>query len=196
LFLCHRQEDRRRRRHEVTFQVQSHFGRSLRFLSRPGVFSYGRFDDGARALVEIMDIQPGERVLDLGGCGTNGIFAGLASRPEGFTVFVDSNVRAVALAEFNARAQGLEQFQTIASSRVLGLPEKKFDVVLANPPYYAEHAIARLFIERAHDCLRPNGRLLLVTRQADQVGPLVAEVFGPARVVERRGYIILCAQKI
>ena len=197
LFLCHRQEDRRRRRHEVTFQVQSHFGRSLRFLSPPGVFSYGRFDDGARALVEIMDIQPGERVLDLGcGCGTNGIFAGLASRPEGFTVFVDSNVRAVALAEFNARAQGLEQFQTIASSRVLGLPEKKFDVVLANPPYYAEHAIARLFIERAHDCLRPNGRLLLVTRQADQVGPLVAEVFGPARVVERRGYIILCAQKI
>jgi 23S rRNA (guanine1835-N2)-methyltransferase len=197
LLLCHRQEERRRRRHEVTFQVQSPFGRSLRFLSRPGVFSYGRFDDGARALVETMDIQPGQRVLDLGcGCGTNGIFAGLASGPDGFTTFVDSNVRAVALADFNARAQGLGQFQTIASSGVRGLPEKKFDVVLANPPYYAQQAIARLFIERAHDCLRPAGRLFLVTRQADQVGPIVAEVFGPAEVVERRGYFVLCAQKI
>ena len=197
LFVCHRQEDRKRRRHEVTFQVQSSFGRSLRFLSRPGVFSYGRFDDGARALVETMEIRPGERVLDLGcGCGTNGIFAGLASGPEGFTVFVDSNVRAVALADFNAGAQGLTGFQTIASSDVSGLPEKKFDVVLANPPYYARQAIARLFIERAHDCLRPGGRLFLVTRQADQVGPMVAEVFGPAEVVERRGYVVLMCQKV
>jgi 16S rRNA (guanine1207-N2)-methyltransferase len=196
LFLCHRQEERRRRRHEMTFQVQSQFGRSLRFLSRPGVFSYGRFDDGARALVETMDVQPGKRVLDLGcGCGTNGIFAGLAAGPDGFTAFVDSNVRAVALADFNARAQGLENFQTIASSGARGLPDKKFDVVLANPPYYAQQAIARLFIERAHECLRADGRLFLVTRQADQVGPMVAEVFGPAEVVERRGYIILCARK-
>ena len=196
LFVCHRQEERRRRRHEVTFQVKSSFGHSLRFLSRPGVFSYGRFDDGARALVENMDIKPGDRVLDLGcGCGTNGIFAGLASGPDGFIVFVDSNVRAVALADFNARPQGLTDFQTIASSDVSGLPEKKFDVVLANPPYYAQQAIARLFIERGHDCLRPDGRLFLVTKQADQVGPMVAEIFGPAEVVERRGYIVLCARR-
>jgi 16S rRNA (guanine1207-N2)-methyltransferase len=196
LLLCHRQEERRRRRHEVTFQVQSKFGRSLRFLSRPGVFSYGRFDDGARALVETMDIKPGERVLDLGcGCGTNGIFAGLAGGPEGFTVFVDSNVRAIALADFNARAQGLEHFQTIACSNVQRLPEQKFDVVLANPPYYAQQTIAQLFIERAHDCLRSGGRLFLVTRQADQVGPMVAEVFGPAEVAERRVYVILCGRK-
>jgi 16S rRNA (guanine1207-N2)-methyltransferase len=196
LFFCHQHGERRRRRHEVTFQVQSNFGRSLRFLSRPGVFSYGRFDDGARALVEIMDIQPGARVLDLGcGCGTNGVFAGLAAGQEAFTAFVDSNVRAVALADFNARAQGLIHYQTIASSDVNDVPKKPFDVALANPPYYAQQAIAQLFIQRAHECLRPAGRLFLVTRQADQVGPMVAERFGPAQVIERRGYIILCAQK-
>lgn len=196
LLVCHRQEERRRRRHEVTFQVQSNFGRSLRFLSRPGVFSYGRFDDGARALVETMDIHPGEHVLDLGcGCGTNGIFAGLASGPDGFTAFVDSNVRAVALADFNARAQGLEKYQTVASSDVSGLPPQKFVVVLANPPYYAQQSIAQLFIQRAHESLRPGGRLFLVTRQADQVGPMLADVFGPAEVIERRGYVILCAPR-
>src|SRR5262249_48671690 len=52
LFWCHRDGDRPRRRHEVTFQCRVGGGPSLRFLSRPGVFSYGRFDDGARALVE------------------------------------------------------------------------------------------------------------------------------------------------
>src|SRR5690349_15828121 len=65
LYWCARHGERTRRRHEVTFQVRGDNG-SLRFLSRPGVFSYGKFDEGARALTEIMDIQPGERVLDLG----------------------------------------------------------------------------------------------------------------------------------
>src|SRR5947207_7677833 len=46
------------------------------FRSRPGVFAYGRFDEGARALVETMVIEPGDKILDVGcGCGTNGILA-------------------------------------------------------------------------------------------------------------------------
>ena len=67
------------------------------------------------------------------------------------------------------------------------------DVVLANPPYYAEGTIAQLFIERALGLLRPGGRFYLVTKQADQVGPLVASAFGSTEVVERRGYVVLCA---
>ena len=47
-------------------------------------------DDGARALVEAIEVKEGDRVLDLGcGCGTNGIMASLASGPSGFTTFVD-----------------------------------------------------------------------------------------------------------
>ena len=45
---AHRDGDRPRRRHEVTFQVRVAGGESCRFLSRPGTFSYGRFDNGAR----------------------------------------------------------------------------------------------------------------------------------------------------
>jgi 16S rRNA (guanine1207-N2)-methyltransferase len=191
---CQRQGDRPRRRHEVTFQVQSEFGRSLRFLSRPGTFSYGRFDDGARALVETMQVRPGDRVLDLGcGCGTNGVFAGLRAGPNGFTAFVDSNVRAVALADFNARAQGVEHFEAIASANAEGLPEASFDVILANPPYYAQESIARMFIDRSRQLLRLGGRFYLVTKQPDQVGPLVADVFGTTQIVSRRGYHVLAA---
>jgi hypothetical protein len=42
--------------------------------------------------------------------------------------------------------------------------------------------------------LKPGGRFYLVTKQPDQVGPLVADRFGPAEVVERRGYVVLCAR--
>jgi 23S rRNA (guanine1835-N2)-methyltransferase len=196
LFTCQRHGDRPRRRHEVTYQVQSEFGRSLRFLSRPGVFSYARFDEGARALVEVMEIDAGDRVLDLGcGCGTNGIFAGLRSGPEGFTLFVDSNVRATALAECNARSQGLENFQVLASSNVEELPDEDFDVILANPPYYAQQSIASMFIEQSWRLLRPGGRLYLVTKQPDTVASLVIEVFGDAEAAQRRGYHVLCATK-
>jgi 16S rRNA (guanine1207-N2)-methyltransferase len=191
---CRRERERKRRRHEVTFQARLAPETSLRFLSRPGVFSYGRFDDGARALVETMHIEPGDRVLDVGcGCGTNGVWAGRLSGPRGFTAFVDSNVRATALAEVNARANGLTDFQVVASSRVEGVPAG-FDVALANPPYFAQASIAQLFIERCRALLRPGGRFYLVTRQPDQVGPLAAEAFGRTDVVERRGYIVLCAR--
>jgi 16S rRNA (guanine1207-N2)-methyltransferase len=192
---CQREGERPRRRHEMTFNARLGDGPSRTFLSRPGTFSYGRFDNGARALVETMQIEAGDRVLDLGcGCGTNGIFAAQQSGPEGWTAFVDSNVRAVALAEHNARACGLTAFQVFASSRVEGPPEGSLDVVLANPPYYGQTMIAELFIRRARALLRPGGRLYLVTKRPDQVGPLVAEVFGMAEPLERRGYIILSAR--
>src|SRR5262249_42147524 len=152
---CQREGDRPRRRHEVTFQVRAEEGPPFRFLSRPGVFAYGRFDDGARALVETMEVAPAERVLDMGcGCGTNGGSAARRSGPGGFTAFVDSNTRAVALAEHNARADGVANFQAVASSQVEGLEEGSFDVVLANPPYYAQLTVAHRFIERSRVLLR------------------------------------------
>ena len=156
-----REGDRPRRRHEMTFQARIAGGPSCRFLSRPGTFSYGRFDEGARALAEVMEIDDGDRVLDVGcGCGTNGIFAWQRAGPEGFIAFVDSNVRALALAEHNARANGVESCRVVASSRVAGLTERSFDVALANPPYFANSSIARMFIERSQALLKPEGPVL------------------------------------
>jgi 16S rRNA (guanine1207-N2)-methyltransferase len=188
---CQRGADRQRRRHEMTFQVRASAELSLRFISRPGTFSYGRFDDGARALVEAMEISDGDRVLDLGcGCGTNGIIASLASGRSGFTTFVDSNRRAVALAEINAKNLAAGPFETIASCTLDELSPCSYDAVLANPPYYAQLAIARLFIERGRNCLKPDGRFYLVTRQVDRVYEIMNEYFGPVEGEERRGYVV------
>lgn len=190
-----RDKERPKRRHEVEFQIRVD-GESLRFTSRPGVFSYGRFDDGARALTETMEIREGDRVLDMGcGCGTNGILAARRSGPAGSTVFADSNVRAIAVTELNAQAQGVANFETLASFTMRELKPRSFDVVLANPPYYAQLEIAQMFIHKAFEVLKKDGRLYLVTKQPDIVGPVVAERFGPTEVIERRGYVILAATR-
>jgi 16S rRNA (guanine1207-N2)-methyltransferase len=189
-----REGDRPRRRHEITFQARIAGGASCRFISRPGTFSYGRFDEGARALAEVMEINPGARILDVGcGCGTNGVFAAQLAGPTGHVAFVDSNARAVALAEQNARANGVAGFEAIASSSVEGLSEGSFDVALANPPYYAANAVARLFIERCKDLLRPTGRFYLVTKQPNEIAAWVEEAFGNVEALERRGYVIVTA---
>jgi len=189
-----RDGDRPRRRHEMTFQARIAGGPSCRFLSRPGTFSYGRFDEGARALCEVMEIDDGDRVLDVGcGCGTNGTFAWQRCGPEGFVAFVDSNVRALALAEHNAQANGVESFRIVASSRVAGLTDRSFDVALANPPYFANSSIARLFIERSQALLKPDGRFYMVTKQLNEMAEVVEQTFGSVQAVMRRGYTILCA---
>lgn len=194
LHWCVREGDRPRRRHEITFQVKIADGPSCRFLSRPGTFSYGRFDNGARALCEVMQIEAGDRVLDLGcGVGTNGVFASQQAGPNGYIAFVDSNLRCTALTEQNAASNGVATFEVFPTATVEGPKEDSFDVVVANPPYFANSNIGRMFIRRAKQMLTPQGRFYLVTRQPEEVGDVLLEVFAEANAVENRGYTILCA---
>jgi 16S rRNA (guanine1207-N2)-methyltransferase len=188
-----RHEDRPRRRHEMSFRATVAGDGPLPFLSRPGTFSYGRLDLGARALLETAVVHPGDRILDLGcGCGTNGVFVGRRSGPDGHVTFVDSNLRAIALSEHNARTNGLVNFEAVATSTLQGLPPS-FDVILANPPYYAQNAVARLFVERSAALLSPKGRFYLVTKQADAVAPFLTEAFGYVEVFIVRGYSVFFA---
>lgn len=192
VFWAVREKDRPRRRHEMTFHARIGEGPSHSFVSRPGVFSYGRMDDGARALLEIAEIHPGNALLDLGcGVGTNGVIAADRAGPDASITFVDSNTRAIALAEQNARANGLTNFTCVAAAGLDGLPHAAFDVILANPPYYAASAIAQMFIEQSRPLLKEGGRFYLVTKQVEHVAPFMVEVFGDVDAFENRGYTVL-----
>ena len=191
VFWCQHGGDRPRRRHEMTYHVRADAETSYSFLSRPGVFGYGFYDEGARALMEVAQLMPGQRVIDLGcGVGTNGVLAARLIGPTGQVTFVDSNVRAVALAEVNAKAVGLTNFQTLASHTLREMPDASFDAVLANPPYYAQGSIIHLFIERSKVLLRPGGVLYLVTKQVDIAWPMIQEHLGEPEMFENRGYVI------
>jgi 16S rRNA (guanine1207-N2)-methyltransferase len=193
---AHREGERPRRRHEMTVQARVDEGESLRFLTRPGVFTYGQLDAGTRALLAAAEINPGDRILDLGcGAGAAGLAAARRASPDGHITFVDSNLRAIALAEINAKSNGLAHYRTVAAARLEGLDENSFDVILTNPPYYATQSIAQFFVERSKALLKPGGRLYLVTKQFESIEPFVRDAFGEPELYESRGYIILVATK-
>lgn len=187
-------EEGRRRRHEITFHARLGDGPSLAFASWPGTFSYGRFDPGSRAMLEVATFRPGDHVLDLGcGNGTVGCLAGTRIGPTGRVTFIDSSARALALAERNARANATPNPRFVLARRLEGLEPDSFDVILANPPYYAKSEITRLFIEGTRDLLRRGGRYYLVTKMPTAVMPLIFETFGDCTVTENRGYSVVQA---
>jgi 16S rRNA (guanine1207-N2)-methyltransferase len=192
VFWSVRNGERPRRRHELVFRAKIGDGPSHAFVSRPGVFGYGDLDDGARAMLEVADVRLGDRVLDLGcGAGANGILAMDRTGPTGHVTFADSNVRATQLAERNAKENGVANFGCVATDTMDGLEPASFDLILANPPYYANSWIAQMFIEKSKPLLRPGGRFYLVTKMVNHVAPGMANVFPDSTWEERRGYHVL-----
>ena len=183
-----------RRRHEVKYHAKLPDGPSLAFVSRPGTFSYGRFDGGSRAMIEIAEVNPGDAVLDLGcGAGSVGCLMAGKAGPTGSVTFIDSNLRAIQLARLNAAANGIGTAKFVSATRLQGLETDRFDVILANPPYYAKAEIARLFVEGARDLLKPGGRYYIVTKMPRAVVPMIFDTFGDCSVIENRGYSVVIA---
>jgi 16S rRNA G1207 methylase RsmC len=181
-----------RRRHEVTYHASIGEGRAMEFVSRPGTFSYGRFDSGSRAMLEVTEVHERDGILDLGcGNGAVGCLAGEMTGPQGKVTFIDSSLRAIALAELNAKANGITNTRFVTATRLEGLGAGAFDVILANPPYYAKSEITRLFVEGARDLLKPGGRYYLVTKMPTAVMPLIFDTFGDCSVIENRGYSVV-----
>lgn len=177
---------------EFDFSLPS--GLSLRLMTRPGVFSHRRVDEGAQALAETMEINEGERVLELG-CGHGGV--GLMAKQMADKVslyLVDSHARAIQCAEHNAKLNDLEPVHAILSSS--GLEQSlQVDVFLGNPPYFSDHTISKLFIDQAHFHLKKKGRLYLVAKNMDWNLEYAQSLFEQCEVISRRHYKVLKASK-
>jgi 16S rRNA (guanine1207-N2)-methyltransferase len=187
--------DQPRRRHRLTFHAKIGDRASMSFESWPGTFTYGRMDDGSRAMLEVADVRPGDKVLDMGcGCGAVGCLASPQCGPTGEITFVDSSVRAIKLTEMNATANAVPRFKLVTSSTMSDLPVGEFDVVLANPPYFANSEVGRLFIHTAREVLRPGGRFYFVTKMPVRTIPEIVESFGSVESVENRGYTVVMAR--
>jgi 16S rRNA (guanine1207-N2)-methyltransferase len=187
--------DRPRRRHRTTFHARIGDRPGMSFESWPGTFSYGRMDDGSRAMLEVADVRPGDKVLDLGcGGGAVGCLASQQCGRAGAVTFVDSSVRAMRLSELNATANGVTNATFVTSSTLAELPTGGFDAVLANPPYFANSEVGRLFIHTAREVLRPGGRFYFVTKMPVQTIPEVVDTFGAVESVENRGYTVVIAR--
>jgi 16S rRNA (guanine966-N2)-methyltransferase len=108
----------------------------------------------------------GSRVLDLfAGSGALGLEA--LSRGAASVTFVELNPPSLKALEQNISALGAENAVTVYRGDAMRyaerLPERAFDVVLADPPYSIDHAARLVALFRRH----PFGRILSVEHRSD-----------------------------
>jgi len=138
---------------------------ALGLWTQPGVFSWDRPDPGSRLLMSLLPHLAG-RGADLG-CGT-GLLAHTVLANSGVTALelVDVDRRAVEVARRNVN-DPRARFHW-ADARLA--PELSgLDFVVMNPPFHdtgiEDKALGQGFIRRAHQILRPGGRVWLVANR-------------------------------
>ncbi|MFO0011969.1 MAG: class I SAM-dependent methyltransferase [Planctomycetota bacterium] len=137
----------------------------IQLVTRPGVFSHRELDNGARQLLDAVDVYPEARLIDIG-CGSGSVALGLAKRdPSARVHAVDANARALWCLQRGVALNGLENLTWELNARGDYRDPGSFDMALANPPYFGNFLIAEKFLQAAHRSLRPGGRLVLVTKQ-------------------------------
>ena len=184
----------RRQSFEITLR-----GIRLTLTTDAGVFSKQGLDYGSKALIERMDIPPGARILDVGcGYGPIGLMAARLA-PGGFADLVDVNERAVELARLNAEASGIRNASVIQSDGLAAVGDKRYDVILTNPPIRAGKAVVHRIFEECAAHLAPGGALWVViqTKQgAPSARAKLEAIFGEDAVAEigkDKGYRIFKA---
>jgi release factor glutamine methyltransferase len=128
----------------------------MRLLTVPGVFR-PRSDGWLLADVVAERARPGTTALDP--FTGSGVLAVAAARSGAATTAVDISRRAVACAWLNARLNGI-RIETLRASDLRPLGERRFDLIVANPPYVPSADRPARGAARAWEA-GPNGRRFL-----------------------------------
>jgi 16S rRNA (guanine1207-N2)-methyltransferase len=178
---------------EFIFRHHEHL---IRMTTRPSVFSHRSLDTAARLLIGHADVGDGDRVLDFGcGSGAVGIATAFDIGDTGHVYCVDSNARAVACADENARINGLANVTAIINYDGIMPDVSACDVALLNPPYYGNFSIAEHFVHSATKLVRGDGRVVVVTKQADQYGLRTWPGLFQQSQIDASGYQVLVYRK-
>lgn len=159
-----------------------------------GLFSPRGADWGTLAMLRHAVLPPDGKVLDLGcGCGLVGIYACCVCGEERVTL-CDIDPAAVLAARENARLNGFCP-AIYESDGLSGVPDAGYDVILSNPPYQSDFAVAKRFIEKGFNRLKIGGTMYMVTKRRPWYENKLRAVFGGCRVTEDDGYFVFAAQK-
>lgn len=177
---------------QIEEQVQ---GIDLVLTTNDEVFSPGSIDRGTRAMLSFVTLAETDKVLDLGcGCGVVGIFAAKqigTSR----VVMCDISENAVNLSRQNAEANGVGAVTIRVSDGLKEISESGFTLILSNPPYHTDFAVAKGFMEDGFKKLAIGGKMMMVTKRLEWYRNKLSSVFGGVTVRERDGYYVFIAEK-
>ena len=108
---------------------------------------------------------------------------------------VDIDPEAVAVARENAEQNGAGGVTCVVSDGFKQLEEAGFDLILSNPPYQSDFAVAKGFIEKGFNRLKIGGRMLMVTKRREWYKNMLISVFGGVKIREIDGYFVFEAEK-
>ena len=172
----------------------------LKFTTDAGVFSKLRVDYGSGVLIKAMKNVdfPKDGILDVGtGYGPMGLFAA-KFWPDQEVDMVDVNERALDLAKRNAQFNRIDNVN-IYQSDIYEKVDKKYGLIITNPPIRAGKKVVDQILTEAKDHLVKNGVLLVVIQKkqgAPSAEKKMAEVFGNVEIVTKdKGYYILRSVK-
>ena len=170
-------------------------GKLIYAYSRPGVFSHRHIDPGARALMNIMEVKSGMKILDLGcGAGTVSLAAAFAAENVALHA-VDSNARAIQSLERGIAKNEAPGVTYALDADGASPASDVFDLALANPPYFSNYAIADLFLDTAHRALKPKSKVLIVTKTPNWFVERMPLWYADVEVGEVNGYWIVTGRK-
>ncbi len=108
---------------------------------------------------------------------------------------MDSNARAVECAARGAQLNGLTNITTELNASGNYEHSGAYQLVLANPPYYANFQIARRFLLAGQESLKPGGRILLVTKSAGWYAEHMPNWFDELEIHEAKSYFLISGRK-
>lgn len=170
-------------------------GEALTLTTQPGLFSPSHVDYGTLAMLSVAAFEPGMKVLDLGcGCGAVGIVAARKCGDQNVWL-TDVDPAAVEIARRNAIDNGVPGVTCAVSDGFKQLDAAGFDLILSNPPYQSDFAVAKSFIEKGFNRLKLGGRMLMVTKRREWYKNKLISVFGGVKIREIDGYYVFEAVK-
>ena len=119
-----------------------------------------------------------DRVADLGcGYGAIGIIAARLANA-GWTTMVDTSAHAVAFAQRNIVCNEVLNADAFVSDGLVAVRERRFDLVLSNPPLHVARGTVERLTREAYAQLAPYGRLAYVVHKGYDARSIVQSVFG------------------
>ena len=139
------------------------FDKEFCFNTDNGVFSKSKLDFGTRCLLETLPLDEISGELLEVGCGYGVIPIILTSVDEKIVNFdaVDINKRAIHLSEMNLKENKAEKIRFFESD-IYSNVNKKYDVIITNPPIRAGKQVVYNIVMNAKDYLNKDGMLFIV----------------------------------
>ncbi len=146
-------------------------------------------------MLSVVEFGPDEKVLDLGcGYGVIGIWAAKMIEPDN-VVMLDKDPEAVKLSKENAVLNSVEGVRIYESDGFRNMFETDFSMIICNPPYHTDFAVAKHFVHKGFNRLRIGGRMYMAAKRELWYKNKLKGIFGNVKIWHLAGYSVFMSLK-